>query len=266
MKTVKRTADQLKTLLRKKHIEDVFVSECKTGPSPCPRLDAWAMIKSWRHPCAIGYEIKVDRSDFLNDQKWPDYLPFCNEFYFVCPSKLITKEEVGPEIGLIWASDSGTMLYTKKKAARRTVTIPSELYEYLLMARTQIIVDGDYGIPSQRNNEYYREWFETSESNKKLGHEVAHKIQRLVAAQVGDVQKQNKELSVHIDKLAAAERVLKELGINVDQVYVGNLKKTINNVLNGIPENFESAAKNAHDFLGRFLNQVKELRNENSGY
>jgi hypothetical protein len=31
-------------------------------------------------------EIKVSRSDLLSDQKWPDYLDFCDRFYWAVPA------------------------------------------------------------------------------------------------------------------------------------------------------------------------------------
>lgn len=62
------TAKAILELLRAKHAEDVFVPECKTGPSQGhdhSRFDAWVMKKSWANAATIGYEIKVSRSDFL---------------------------------------------------------------------------------------------------------------------------------------------------------------------------------------------------------
>jgi hypothetical protein len=32
-----------------------------------------------------GVEIKVSTADFAGDGKWPDYLPFCDLFYFAVP-------------------------------------------------------------------------------------------------------------------------------------------------------------------------------------
>lgn len=64
-------------LLIARHAGDVFVPECKNGSTwetyysdqRLLKLDGWAMKKSWKNPCMTGYEIKVDRSDFLNDEK-----------------------------------------------------------------------------------------------------------------------------------------------------------------------------------------------------
>lgn len=49
-----------------------------------------------------GYEIKVSRQDFQNDNKWREYLGYCDYFYFVCPADMIKPEELEPNIGLIY--------------------------------------------------------------------------------------------------------------------------------------------------------------------
>ena len=111
-----RAAD-IAQLLAAKHADDVFVTECKDGPSTSGhiKLDAWAMRRSWAHPSFIGYEIKVSRSDFVGDTKWPQYLGVCNEFYFVCPAGIIRSEELSPEAGLLQIVSTGTRLLTKKR-------------------------------------------------------------------------------------------------------------------------------------------------------
>ncbi|WP_208112793.1 MmcB family DNA repair protein [Aureibacillus halotolerans] len=44
------------------------------------------------------YEIKVSRSDFLRDDKWPAYKNQCHRFFFVCPKDLIKPEELPDEV------------------------------------------------------------------------------------------------------------------------------------------------------------------------
>lgn len=48
-----------------------------------------------------GYEIKVNRNDFLQDKKWQEYLKFCTWFSFVAPEGVIKKEELPDKIGLV---------------------------------------------------------------------------------------------------------------------------------------------------------------------
>ena len=54
----------------------------------------------------LGVEIKVAVSDLKQDQKWPDYLDFCELFYFAIPPDF--PEELVPETtGLIVADRFG---------------------------------------------------------------------------------------------------------------------------------------------------------------
>ena len=54
----------------------------------------------------LGVEIKVAVSDLRADQKWPDYLEFCERFYFAIPPDF--PEELVPEnTGLIVADRFG---------------------------------------------------------------------------------------------------------------------------------------------------------------
>ena len=108
-------ADEIKRALFKRHTDDLFLTEVKTGATwsnkDLLKFDAIAIKKSWAKPRLTGYEVKVSRSDFLNDQKWPDYLPHCRCFSFVCPKGLIQPEELTDEVGLIWYYlDSGALV------------------------------------------------------------------------------------------------------------------------------------------------------------
>ena len=48
-----------------------------------------------------GYEVKVQRRDFLRDEKWHLYLRFVNYFYFVVPQGLIRGRELPDEVWLL---------------------------------------------------------------------------------------------------------------------------------------------------------------------
>jgi hypothetical protein len=121
-------AGVVESLLKAKHSEDVFVSECKIGQSwtasTCRRLDAWVMQRSYSPFCCIGYEIKVSRQDFLNDNKMTEYLPYCHQFYVVAPDGVASSDEVPAEAGLMKVSKNAKRLTTVKKAPFRQVTIP----------------------------------------------------------------------------------------------------------------------------------------------
>jgi hypothetical protein len=125
-----------------RHAKDVFVPECKMGETwgeGARRLDAWALSKSWSPLTAWGYEVKVSRSDFLQDRKWERYLGVCHEFAFVCPRGLIQPEELPEGVGLLWSH--GQRLMTKRKPVRREPDGVElvRLMAYVLMSRSQIV-------------------------------------------------------------------------------------------------------------------------------
>jgi len=54
----------------------------------------------------VFVEIKVSVADFRGDLKWPDYLPFCDWFYFAVPEHF-PAELIPEETGLIVADGYG---------------------------------------------------------------------------------------------------------------------------------------------------------------
>ena len=137
--------------LKLRHSKDVFVPKCKTGPTWINHhlriLDAWTMKKTWMIFDSIGYEIKVSRGDFKADKKWPDYLEYCNRFFFVCPWGMIDPGEIeNKDVGLMWVCKTGDRIMTKKRSQRREIEIPVGLILHVIMSRTIIM----------RKNEYYR--------------------------------------------------------------------------------------------------------------
>ncbi|ASS76839.1 hypothetical protein CIG75_19090 [Tumebacillus algifaecis] len=136
-------ADQITHALQQRHREDLFITECKTGPTQITRdekllkFDALAIKKSWTQPCITGYEVKVDRQDFLRDEKWPGYMKHCHRFSFVCPHGLIQPEELPDDVGLIYYKPEKGTLYTKRKALYRNIVMSSDMLYYILLSRTE---------------------------------------------------------------------------------------------------------------------------------
>lgn len=162
-------AKDILRLLLIKHSKDVCVSECKTGSSwdtgnieyldYCRRngrhelyskawrtnsfnqIDLWVMKRSWSNFCVTGYEIKVRRSDFLSDHKWPDYLEYCNEFYFATPKGLLKEQEIRnlpPQAGLVEASKNMKVMRIAKKPVFMQEKINPMILHYILMWRVDI--------------------------------------------------------------------------------------------------------------------------------
>ena len=122
---------------------ELFFPHVKTGASWTYKekilriLDGLAVKVSWSHPVFQGYEVKISRSDFLRDKKYTDYLPFCTGFSFACPDKMIAKDELPGNIGLVYYRADGSL----RTARRPEQTLPSpetlnNMLRYLVYYRT----------------------------------------------------------------------------------------------------------------------------------
>lgn len=201
-------------LLAARHSKDVFVPECKDGPTQSVsnylRMDAWVMNKSWANPCVTGYEIKVSRSDFIGDNKWPAYLPLCNQFYFVAPKGLIDPSELSPDAGLLQVAGdgSGTRLLTKKKAPYRQVAIPEDIYRYVLMCRVKVAPEDPLQTPQQ----IWRNWLERKKEDRYLGYEVSKAIRE----KAQEIERENSNLKAQMQTYDSLLRLLETFGVSPD--------------------------------------------------
>ena len=254
----KITANTILKALWTKHIEDVFISECKVGPSRhrgCPRLDAWAMKKSWASPLTTGYEIKVSRSDFLNDTKWASYLLYCNELYFVCPAKIILVEEVPEQCGLMYISSTGTRLYIKKKAPYRDVDIPVELYIYILMGRVRIV--GEYQKADAV--EYWKGWLKDKKEDQELGYRVSEKVRK----KVDSVERINRSLTEKMEDYDDIRQLILDLGLDLNKTYLKySVEKRVKEILTGIPDNLTRALTSLKRGISDFESVIQRIKDK----
>lgn len=130
--------------IKSKYPARLNVSEFSTKSGR--RLDMLSL--DYMKGCVRGYEIKVSRQDFLTDKKWQEYLPYCNQFYFVVPKGLILPEELPPEIGLIYiepgnlyehySDDQPVRTYKKcfrldlKRRAKQHGQVTEKIYDYIM--------------------------------------------------------------------------------------------------------------------------------------
>lgn len=259
-------AGEVISLLEKKHEEDVFVPECKTGPSQASshlRLDAWVMKRSWSKPLVTGYEVKVSRSDFMRDDKWPGYMDYCNELYFVCPHGLIQPDELGEGVGLMWVTKTGTRLYTKKKAAHRDITIPDTLFRYILMSRAKITAPHFGGRPHEDNRIFWRNWLETRRLDQILGRQVSFAITQTIKERVIDAEAENRRLQEHIDRLERVKQFIESIGLDPDNPFESSprriekqLEELRSIVPDGLPWRIEMLASNLKK-IGEELEQLR---------
>lgn len=215
-------AKDIKKLLAIKHSADIFVPECKSGPTHGAshlRLDAWAMRRSWTAPEITGYEIKVSRSDFLGDKKWPSYLPYCNYFSFVVAPGVCDPSEVPETCGLLVASKTGSRLFTKRKPVYRDVAIPETLWMYILICRALIT---DEYRERVGNLDYWREWLAEKEEKQEIGHRVAKALNLKYSRDVTAVECRQRALEAEISRLKEIKSYCEELNIAPTGVYGKN--------------------------------------------
>lgn len=212
-KSESMSAAHILNSLAKIHEQDVFVPECKDGSSWGGhfRLDAWTMNKSWSNLRFTGYEIKVNRRDYKQDDKWQAYLPLCNQFFFVCPNRMLEPSEIPEGVGLKYCHPSGHITVAKK-AGFRECNPPQELFAYLLMCRTRI-VSTTYGGSSNGDPEHklekYRRWIKEKEESRDIGQVIKYSVAR----QIDTVRQENKSLRSRLEFIERAEKVLREMGI-----------------------------------------------------
>jgi hypothetical protein len=76
----------------------------------------------------VGVEIKVALADLKGDTKWPEYIEFCENFYFAIPPDF-PDEHVPPNTGLIVADRYGgaivrpSPVWTIHPSRRKAVTL-----------------------------------------------------------------------------------------------------------------------------------------------
>lgn len=265
------TSTDIKLALSEMHLRrsTYFVTECKTCSTyfPDPQglliFDGLAITKSYTKPCIVGYEIKVSRSDFLQDNKWHLYLQYCNEFFFVVPKGLISKDEIPKEVGLIYYDpEAKTVLHTVRKALYRQIEEPVGVYKYLIFSRLE-----EDRIPFYEDRaEYARDYLEDKAYKRVLGSKLGSKM----AKELQDALERLERLShveADIERWRKVKAVLEKHNIywrwwrdNTDEDYkwVDELDKALSGSvrssdLDMIERNLQGA-----------LNTVKRLKGDNT--
>jgi len=206
------TSSDIKKALAKKHGDrEFFITECKNGPTGTGLLqfDGLAIYKSWAHPNIVGYEIKVSRSDFLRDNKFFRYMPYCHELYFVVPTGLIDRMELPNDIGLMYYNPETKALTTKKKAIHRKIEIDAEMLLYIIMNR----LDSDRLPFHSSKAEYWKDWLDNKISNRELGYQVSSKL----LGQIRELEQENqryKHFKEERDEHNKILEVMKKHGLN----------------------------------------------------
>ncbi|MFB4260490.1 MmcB family DNA repair protein [Shouchella clausii] len=199
---MKVTAQDIKYALSQKHREDFFLTEVKNGPSYVPKgelaiMDGLAIKKSWAKPCLTGYEIKVSRSDFMSDEKWPLYKELCHRFYFACPRDLIQPDELPGDVGLIWYNPEKKTFYTKKKARFRDIEMSANMFYYIIMSR----LENEKHPFFSSHREMMEQYVLDKVSRRELGRRVASKM----ANELVELEKTNQDMKRKLERLEQNE-------------------------------------------------------------
>lgn len=254
------TAHDILQLLRLKHNEDVFVHECKDGPTQSVRnhrrMDAWVMPRSWSRPETTAYEIKISRSDFIQDDKWRSYLPLCHRFYFVAPKNLIAANEVPPEAGLIEVLGT-SRLVTQKKSPFRNVVLPENLWRYVLMCRSRI--KEEWTDNSADKSLRWKEWVQERVEDRKLGYEVSKAIRETVEK----IKKRNEFLEEQNKSFEQIKRLLFTLGINPEKwLSEWDVERKLKKSRAVVSEELHLSLKRIRDDTETALKEIAKLENE----
>lgn len=253
------TASQILALLAQKHKDDLFVSECKEGSTwsggPTLRLDAWAMRRSWTKWTTWGYEIKVDRSDFVADDKWSDYLPLCHHFSFVSPYHMIEPEEVPEGIGLLWVTKEGHRIYTKRKPVEKKIETPIALLLYILMCRS-VIVPNMYFTRGQSNREYWTAWLQQKENDQMLGAQVRTRLHHLIT----ELQRRARIAESQLATVKETQTLIETaIGIPLSQLSSWDRKAELQELLRGVPKDLPLDLVRVRDSLAEVIEHFKRV-------
>jgi len=215
MKRSEFGAADVLALLARRHAKDVFVPECKDGPSQGyhhHRLDAWAMRRSWSDPRTFGYEIKLTRGDFLRDAKLTHYATLCSELYLVAPPGVLEAAELPEGVGHLEVIAKGRALRVRSKAPTRR-TNPDDLeplLRYVLMSRASIVASGYHGQATREERLLeWRAWLVQRQDARDLGADLRGKIG-------GTLRRLHLELETvkaEVERFAGLQAALDALGL-----------------------------------------------------
>ena len=164
----------------KSHVEKTGINgsrmvwtDIPMGKGGSQRPDLFSLEKSFSKPNPTAYEIKVSRSDFLQDVtagKWTGYKQFASRVIFCVPKGLIKKTEVPDGAGLMVRSEKG---WRNVKRA----TVSGKLPEFDHMLKLLLKTDEAARITKRSLDiNYYRI---SKEVSKKHGEEIGKIISNI---------------------------------------------------------------------------------------
>lgn len=193
-----------------RHRNDLFYLQVTLGPGfgNSQRADAVAIHPSWTKPCTTIYEIKTSISDLRGDEKWTGYLPYCNRFYFACPTGMVSPAEIPDPAGLIVVGPKGCRALKKPVVAPTEVPIDPVLYGILLHHYADDKV-------SERGLSSLRRWLENKEMYEDMGRRVGAKFREIIMEMEGRervVEQREHAVEKVVEDRKRMEEILEPLG------------------------------------------------------
>lgn len=202
-------ANEIKKALSERHTQDFFGVEIPCGQGGSQRFDAYAIKRSWANKKYTGYEIKVSRGDFLQDDKFRGYLPFCNEFWFVCPKDMIKKEEVPEGCGLIYVYPDTFAMRKIVRPKFRDIKDPVEILLHVIFWKT---ASQEYPFFNSKR-EYFKTWLENKKFDYLLGRQVSKYMTEQISKTEGIIA-ENEKLKIKLQVYEEIKTILKDKGFS----------------------------------------------------
>lgn len=204
-------SDLILRAIERRHKEDFFTTEAflSAPGGRSRRLDGLAIRYSYSAPLITGYEVKISRSDFLRDDKWPEYVGEVSQLYFACPEGLIRQNELPEEVGLLYYNPETACVRTIRKAKRRDITPSWEMMMRLVLNRT-VRERHPYFSSSK---EAILAFMEEKEHNHQLAYQLSGRISSLSLENKRLLDKVE-ELEDELKEAREVERVIRSRGIN----------------------------------------------------
>jgi hypothetical protein len=190
-------------------------------PGQKGRLDAWSIKPSWGKDQITGYEVKVNRHDFIQDDKWQRYLTTCNNFYFVCPTNLINISEVPESAGLFYISEKLTTMQCKKKSPYREVVLDSTFLLGILINR---LSDNALSDKPKTRQERIKEAI-VNLQNEKLGQYWGKNYGHKLWMKLEEIKNTNDNLEEQIKQYEEVKKFLESAGILTNENHTWNSYK-----------------------------------------
>jgi hypothetical protein len=178
------SARDLLARVANRHSHDLWFPEVKDGPTwfgSHLRIDGLAIARTWSPVRVTGYEVKVERGDWLRDSKWEAYLAMCHVLFVVAPKDIVRLDELPQGVGLIEAAGERG-LRTVRKAAYRAIDVPSDMLLYLLMSRVSVKTDEYPGMSREARVDLWRERLDGKDAARRIGRNVAKAARERIEA------------------------------------------------------------------------------------